>query len=82
MPTIARLRDVPRAGTQLRILVLGGTSFLGVHQVNYALARGHRWEGRGREGRGPRPSTPTGVGTGGPLPSPLSPLPSRNGSLT
>ncbi len=39
---IAPLRDVPRADTQLRILVLGGTSFLGVHQVNYALARGHR----------------------------------------
>ncbi|MCH8937546.1 MAG: NAD-dependent epimerase/dehydratase family protein [Gemmatimonadetes bacterium] len=40
--SIAPLRDVPRADTQLRILVLGGTSFLGVHQVNYALARGHR----------------------------------------
>ena len=40
--SIAPLHDVPRADAQLRILVLGGTSFLGVHQVNYALARGHR----------------------------------------
>ena len=40
--SIAPLRGVPRADAQLRVLVLGGTSFLGVHQVNYALARGHR----------------------------------------
>ena len=32
---------VGRADSPLRILVLGGTSFLGVHQVEYALARGH-----------------------------------------
>ncbi len=40
--SIAPLPNIPRADAQLRILVLGGTSFLGVHQVNYALARGHR----------------------------------------
>jgi len=32
------VRPAPRA---LRILVLGGTRFLGVHQVEYALQRGH-----------------------------------------
>jgi len=32
---------VPRAGSPLRILILGGTRFLGVHQVEYALERGH-----------------------------------------
>jgi 2'-hydroxyisoflavone reductase len=33
---------VPRASRPLDILVLGGTGFLGPHQVEYALARGHR----------------------------------------
>ncbi len=32
---------VGRADSPLRILVLGGTRFLGVHQVEYALERGH-----------------------------------------
>ncbi|MEJ2336230.1 MAG: NAD-dependent epimerase/dehydratase family protein [Gemmatimonadales bacterium] len=32
---------VGRADSSLRILILGGTRFLGVHQVEYALARGH-----------------------------------------
>jgi len=36
------LADVPRAGHPLDILVLGGTGFLGPHQVEYALARGHK----------------------------------------
>ncbi|MEJ2205673.1 MAG: twin-arginine translocation signal domain-containing protein, partial [Gemmatimonadota bacterium] len=31
-------RSTPRA---LRILILGGTGFIGPHQVRYALARGH-----------------------------------------
>ncbi len=35
------LQDVPRAARPLRILFLGGTSFLGPAQVEYALARGH-----------------------------------------
>ena len=30
------------AATPLRILVLGGTGFIGPHQVRYAVARGHR----------------------------------------
>jgi 2'-hydroxyisoflavone reductase len=34
-------RDVPGAQVPLRILILGGTGFIGPHQVNYALARGH-----------------------------------------
>ncbi len=38
----ARLRAVARAGTPLRILVLGGTGFLGPHVVEHALARGHQ----------------------------------------
>ena len=36
------LAAVPRASRPLDILVLGGTGFLGPHQVEYALARGHR----------------------------------------
>jgi len=31
-----------RAGAPLRILILGGTGFIGPHQVRYAVARGHR----------------------------------------
>lgn len=34
--------DVPRARHTLDILILGGTGFLGPHQVEYALARGHK----------------------------------------
>ena len=30
-----------QAARQLRILILGGTSFIGPHQVEYALSRGH-----------------------------------------
>lgn len=33
---------VPRARRPLQLLFLGGTGFLGPHQVEYALARGHR----------------------------------------
>lgn len=33
---------VPRARRPLNLLFLGGTGFLGPHQVEYALARGHR----------------------------------------
>jgi len=35
------LQEVPRAEKPLRILVLGGTTFLGPAEVEYALARGH-----------------------------------------
>jgi len=35
------LQEVPRAERPLRILVLGGTAFLGPAEVEYALARGH-----------------------------------------
>jgi 2'-hydroxyisoflavone reductase len=31
----------PRTGKPLRILILGGTGFIGPHQVRYAVARGH-----------------------------------------
>ncbi len=46
LPDVLRPADflasgVPPAGRSLRILILGGTRFLGVHQVEYALARGH-----------------------------------------
>src|SRR5512137_1412668 len=34
--------DPGRAAKPLDILILGGTGFLGPHQVDYALARGHR----------------------------------------
>lgn len=33
---------VPRAVKPLRILILGGTGFIGPHQVRYAVARGHK----------------------------------------
>jgi 2'-hydroxyisoflavone reductase len=33
---------VPRAATPLRILILGGTGFIGPYQVGYAVARGHQ----------------------------------------
>src|SRR5215468_760020 len=31
----------PRASAPLRILILGGTGFIGPHQVKYAVSRGH-----------------------------------------
>jgi 2'-hydroxyisoflavone reductase len=34
-------RREPSAGRKLRILILGGTGFIGPHQVRYALDRGH-----------------------------------------
>jgi 2'-hydroxyisoflavone reductase len=34
--------DLPRARHPLDILILGGTGFLGPHEVEYALARGHK----------------------------------------
>jgi 2'-hydroxyisoflavone reductase len=33
---------IPMTPKPLRILILGGTGFIGPHQVRYALARGHR----------------------------------------
>src|SRR6478735_9402849 len=33
--------DVDRAAAPLRILILGGTGFIGPHQVRYAVSRGH-----------------------------------------
>lgn len=38
----ASAQDVEAAGSRLRILILGGTGFIGPHQVEYALARGHQ----------------------------------------
>jgi len=34
--------SVPRAGISLDLLILGGTGFIGPHQVQYALERGHK----------------------------------------
>lgn len=44
----------PSARPPLKILVLGGTGFIGPHQVRYAVARGHRVTlfNRGRTGAG------------------------------
>ncbi len=33
---------IPKAAKSMRILILGGTGFIGPHQVRYALARGHQ----------------------------------------
>lgn len=38
----AGLKAVETAAKPLEILFLGGTGFLGPHQINYALARGHK----------------------------------------
>lgn len=35
------IRDVPRPAAPLRILILGGTGFIGPSQVDYAVSRGH-----------------------------------------
>jgi 2'-hydroxyisoflavone reductase len=35
-------QSVEKAAKPLRILILGGTGFIGPHQVRYAVARGHR----------------------------------------
>lgn len=37
-----RLKDVEKSAKPLKILILGGTSFLGPHQIAYALDRGHK----------------------------------------
>jgi 2'-hydroxyisoflavone reductase len=36
------LGAVPKAAKPMRLLILGGTGFIGPHQVRYALARGHK----------------------------------------
>src|SRR5690606_4434892 len=41
IPTRAAATPRARPGSPLRILVLGGTSFIGPYQVEYALERGH-----------------------------------------
>lgn len=40
--TYRGLPDVPAAPRSRRLLVLGGTGFIGPHQIRYAVARGHR----------------------------------------
>ena len=39
--TLAKNSDEPKLIRPLKILILGGTSFLGPHQIAYALDRGH-----------------------------------------
>jgi 2'-hydroxyisoflavone reductase len=38
---VKKLIDFSKSEKQLKILILGGTSFLGPHQIAYALKRGH-----------------------------------------
>lgn len=38
---LPKLKDPPKNEKKLKILILGGTSFLGPHQIAYALDRGH-----------------------------------------
>lgn len=40
-PALAAVGRAPSPARALRILILGGTSFIGPHQVQYALDRGH-----------------------------------------
>ena len=42
LPGSAAAREAPRAAAPLRILILGGTGFIGPYQVRYAVARGHQ----------------------------------------
>jgi 2'-hydroxyisoflavone reductase len=35
-------QSIPKAAKPMRILILGGTGFIGPHQVRYAVARGHK----------------------------------------
>jgi 2'-hydroxyisoflavone reductase len=43
LPALGRAQSaIGRAGKPLDLLFLGGTGFLGPHQVEYALARGHK----------------------------------------
>ena len=39
---LQHLMDIEQAEKKLNILILGGTSFLGPHQIAYALKRGHK----------------------------------------
>ncbi|TVR54393.1 MAG: NAD-dependent epimerase/dehydratase family protein [Gemmatimonadales bacterium] len=41
-PGFAGIDSTPRPRTSLRLLVLGGTGFIGPHMVRYAVERGHR----------------------------------------
>ncbi|MXV96804.1 MAG: NAD-dependent epimerase/dehydratase family protein, partial [Gemmatimonadetes bacterium] len=40
-PRLGRARTVSAAPQPLRVLILGGTGFIGPHMVRYALERGH-----------------------------------------
>jgi 2'-hydroxyisoflavone reductase len=53
-----------RAGKPLKILILGGTGFLGPHTVDYALARGHQVTlfNRGKRNPGMFPNVETILG--------------------
>ncbi len=42
MGSVAAESPIPRAGNPLTMLFLGGTGFIGPHQIEYALARGHK----------------------------------------
>ncbi len=55
LPALGRAQsDIDRANRPLDLLFLGGTGFLGPHQVEYALARGHKVTlfNRGKSGPG------------------------------
>jgi 2'-hydroxyisoflavone reductase len=55
LPALGRTQSaVDRAARPLELLILGGTGFLGPHQVEYALARGHKVTlfNRGKSGPG------------------------------
>jgi len=58
------LQEVPRSPNPLRILILGGTAFLGPGEVDYALARGHTITlfNRGRTNPGMYPNVEKLVG--------------------
>jgi 2'-hydroxyisoflavone reductase len=62
LPGWARLQGT--AGNPLRILILGGTGFIGPHEINYAISRGHKVTmfNRGKTAPGMFPDVETLIG--------------------
>jgi 2'-hydroxyisoflavone reductase len=64
LPSASAGEPIAPASRALRMLILGGTGFIGPHHVNYAVARGHRVTvfNRGRQSEGVPPEVEQLVG--------------------
>src|SRR5262245_93779 len=76
---VAAMSPVRRAREPLRILILGGTGFIGPNQVRYALARGHKVTlfNRGKTNPGLFPEVEHLKGDRGPIPGDYAALKGR-----